>query len=82
VWAGPLPAVGLDGSSAYSVRDLWKVSQKVSIAIRRGNSVHLSSTRSTEISSHEICIVPLQHDETLSENVVGTLTPRWALFIG
>jgi hypothetical protein len=27
-----LPAVGLDGYAAYSVRDLWKVSQKVSIA--------------------------------------------------
>ena len=39
-----LPAVGLDGSAAYSVRDLWKVSQKVSIAVRCGSSVHLSST--------------------------------------
>jgi hypothetical protein len=27
-----LPAVGLDGYAAYYVRDLWKVSQKVSIA--------------------------------------------------
>jgi hypothetical protein len=27
-----LPTVGLDGYAAYSVRDLWKVSQKVSIA--------------------------------------------------
>jgi len=39
-----LPAVGLDGSAAYSVRDLWKVTQKVSIAVRCGSSVHLSST--------------------------------------
>ena len=53
-----LPAVGLDGSAAYSVRDLWKVSQKVSIAVRCGSSVHLSSTGSTKTSSHEICIVP------------------------
>jgi hypothetical protein len=29
-----LPAVGLDGSAAYSVRDLWKVTQIVSIVTR------------------------------------------------
>lgn len=29
-----LPAVGLDGSASYSVRDLWKVSQIISVVIR------------------------------------------------
>ena len=29
-----LPAVGLDESAAYSVRDLWKVKQIVSVVIR------------------------------------------------
>lgn len=60
-----LPAVGLDGYAAYSVRDLWKVSQKVSIA---ANLKHWVNKKNT---SNGICTVPFQH-ETLSENVVGT----------
>lgn len=81
MWAGPLfgnrfvvalwnvtmklLALGLDGHAAYSGRDLWKVSQKVSIA---ANLKHWVNKKNT---SNGICTVPFQH-ETLSENVVGT----------
>jgi alpha-galactosidase len=73
-----LPAVGLDGSAAYSVRDLWKVTQIVSIVTRcqiQFTSLLIWTLKNTDQRKSVligICLFFSFQHETLSENVIGT----------